>query len=72
MMPSVAEYLLQGNPQALINYPDLPHANLAIPTNEHYLPLLYILGLREESDQISFSAEDFVMGSVGMRCVLFE
>lgn len=69
---SVMDYIIQGNYQALVNYPGLPHASLAIPTNEHYLPLLYVLGLQEDGDQLSFSAEDFVLGSVGMRCVLFN
>ena len=65
-------YILAGNHQALINYPDIPHNQLAIPTNEHYLPLLYVLGLQEEGDILSFATESYVYGSLSMRCVLLE
>jgi 4,5-DOPA dioxygenase extradiol len=65
-------YLIAKDHQALVNYPDIPHNQLAIPTNEHFLPLLYILGLQEEGDSLSFAAESLMYGSLSMRCVLFK
>lgn len=57
----------QGNHQPLIHYSKLGEAaKLAIPTPEHYLPLIYILGLKEEKESISFFNDKTVMGSVSM------
>ena len=36
-------------------------------TNEHYLPLLYILPLREKNEQVKFFADRVTMGSLSMR-----
>ncbi len=60
-----------GNHQALIDYSKKGKvAQLAIPTNEHYLPLLYTLALQDKKDQLSFFNEKTVMGSVSMRSLL--
>jgi 4,5-DOPA dioxygenase extradiol len=42
-------------------------ARLAIPTNEHYLPMLYSLALQEKNETLSFFAEKTMMGSISMR-----
>ncbi len=39
---------------------------LAVPTPEHFNPLLYIMGLREKEEEISFFNEGLVMGSIAM------
>ena len=43
--------------------------DLAIPTYEHYLPLLYILGLKEKDDRLEFFNDKVVMGAIGMTAV---
>jgi len=54
--------------KALINYKDLGQdARLAIPTNEHYLPLLYTLALQNEGEKLSFFTEKVTLGSISMR-----
>ena len=45
-------------------------ASLAIPTNEHYLPMLYILALQDKTDHLSFFNEKTTMGSISMRSFL--
>lgn len=45
---------------------------LAVPTDEHYLPLLYCLGASEESDSVTFPYEGYEMGSLSMRAVQFS
>lgn len=53
---------------ALIDYEKLGvAARLAIPTNEHYLPLLYSIALQGSNEVHSFFSEETVMGSVSMR-----
>ena len=54
--------------QDLIHYQKLgTAAQLSIPTNEHYLPLLYILGLQEENEYARFFNEEMAFGSGSMR-----
>jgi aromatic ring-opening dioxygenase catalytic subunit (LigB family) len=42
---------------------------MAIPSAEHYLPLLYALALKEENENISFFNDKVVMGSITMTSV---
>lgn len=47
-----------------------PLMRAAHPTVEHFLPLLYTLGVAEEDDDVSFFNEGIDLGSVSMRSVL--
>jgi 4,5-DOPA dioxygenase extradiol len=59
--------IMENNHKALINYSGLgKEAQLAIPTPEHYIPLLYILGLKEENESIKFFNDSTTMGSLSM------
>lgn len=56
--------------KSLINYSNLGReAQLSIPTPEHYLPLLYTLGLQGNQDGISFFNDKAVGGSLTMTSV---
>lgn len=46
--------------------------NLAHPTLDHYLPLIYNLGLRDVKDMHTYFNDSFDMGSISMRSVLFK
>ena len=63
--------LIAGNEhRQLINYQQLGNAvGLAIPTPEHYLPLLYALALKGKDEQVSFFNDKPVMGSLTMTSV---
>ena len=63
--------LIAGNDlQKLINYQKLGNAvDLAIPTPEHYLPLLYVLALKGKDEEVSFFNDKTVMGSLSMTSV---
>lgn len=51
----------------LIDYKSLGSAfQLSIPTPEHYLPLLYTLGLQGKDEKINFFNDKSVMGSIAM------
>ena len=59
-----------GDHKPLINYESLvKEALLAIPTPEHYLPLLYTLGLKSNMDNVSFFNDKAVAGSLTMTSV---
>jgi len=52
---------------ALASYETLgPDARLAIPTPEHYLPLLYVLALQADDEEVSLFNDETVLGSVSM------
>jgi 4,5-DOPA dioxygenase extradiol len=58
----------KGDDQSIVNYNELgTEATLSIPTNEHYLPLLYSLAVKDSKDDIIFFNEKVTMGSVSMR-----
>ncbi|GAB3721464.1 4,5-DOPA-extradiol-dioxygenase [Spirosoma lituiforme] len=62
--------ILNGDHAPLIAYDRLgPEARLAIPTPEHYLPLLYTLGLQGKRDAVSFFNDKAVAGSLTMTSV---
>lgn len=61
------KYISESEDNKLIRYHDLGTASsLAVPTPEHYLPLLYVLGLKDRNEEIEFFNEKIVMGSVSM------
>ena len=64
------EALAKGNDATLVDYESLGRdAMLAAPTPDHYLPLLYVLGLRRDDDVVSFPVEGFDGGSISMLTV---
>lgn len=66
----VMECLRAGDHDALIDYPNLdPQALLAIPTSEHYLPLLYIAGLQLEGETPDFPIQGIDLGTISMLSV---
>jgi len=55
---------------SLINYEALgPDAMLAIPTPEHYLPLLYVLAQQQQGETTTFPVAGFDGGSISMLSV---
>jgi 4,5-DOPA dioxygenase extradiol len=61
--------LEQGAFNDLVNYQTLGKAaQLSIPTNEHYLPLIYSLGLAGKEENLQFTYEEIQNGSISMRC----
>jgi 4,5-DOPA dioxygenase extradiol len=64
------ELLLAGDDAPLINYEGLGRdARLAAPTPDHYLPLLYVIALRGEGEEVRFPVEGFDGGSISMLSV---
>jgi 4,5-DOPA dioxygenase extradiol len=54
--------------QSLINYKDMgPNALKAIPYFDHYLPMLYTLGMAGENESLKFIHESIQNGSISMR-----
>lgn len=61
-------FIEKGDHQSVINYKDLGQsALLSVPTNDHYLPVLYTLGVMEKTETIRFFNEKTTAGSISMR-----
>lgn len=73
MNDTFKQLITDGDHKPLIKYESLgAEAKLAIPTPEHYLPLLYSLGLKGNKDHVSFFNDKAVAGSLTMTSVLIE
>jgi len=63
--------ILNKDFQQLANYKNLGKAaGNAIPTPEHFLPILYVMGVLEKEERTSFFNDKAVMGSLTMTSVL--
>ncbi|WP_158796320.1 4,5-DOPA dioxygenase extradiol [Pedobacter sp. L105] len=62
--------IMNSDHQPLMNYQSLGKAALmAIPTPEHYLPLLYTLGLKNDREEVSLFNDKAIGGSLTMTSV---
>jgi 4,5-DOPA dioxygenase extradiol len=61
---------IEGDDASIVAYENLGRdAMLSVPTPDHYLPLLYVLGLRRENDLVSFPVQGVDGGSVSMLSI---
>ena len=66
----VRSRILSGDHDAIVRYEALGEAaRMAVPTNEHFLPLLYVLALQEPNDPVAFFADRVTLGAISMRSV---
>ena len=64
------QMMLAGDHKPLIGYEHLGReAQLSIPTPDHYLPLLYVLGSRQQGEAVTFPVEGVDGGSISMLSV---
>jgi 4,5-DOPA dioxygenase extradiol len=62
--------LLAGDDKPLVDYESLGgEALLSIPTPDHYLALLYVVGTRQRDDAITYPVEGIGGGSISMLSV---
>lgn len=67
------KYILSNDHQPLINFKSQGKAfDLAIPSPEHYLPLLYTLALKGENEKVTLFNDKAIAGSLTMTSVKIE
>ena len=62
-------YIANGEEQAMLDPHRHPDGSLAVPTPDHYLPLLYVAGLRRADDDVGVLVDGVDLGSVSMTAV---
>ncbi len=66
------ELINKQDHEALTQYSKLGKAvQNAVPTPEHYLPLLYVLGMRNKNETAYYFNDKTMMGSISMTSVAF-
>ncbi len=66
-------FINKGDDTSLIRYAKQgKEFELAIPTPEHFLPLLYVIAIRDKNDTVRFFNDKAVGGSLTMTCVAVE
>ncbi len=66
----VKELVLARRHQPLVDYATLgPDALLSVPTPDHYLPLLYVLGAQREREPVTFPVSGVDGGSISMLTI---
>ena len=59
------------NDDELVHYEQFgENAALSVPTPDHYLPLLYVMALREHDEKVEFFNDNLIAGSLSMTSVL--
>lgn len=67
----ILEQIKNRNFQEIFHYQDRKEAHFAVPTTEHFYPLLYILGATKETDQVTVYNHAYMAGSLSMTSYLF-
>lgn len=66
---TVKKYLNNHQHDELVHYEKLGKAALlSVPTNDHYLPMIYSIGLQNKNEELVYTYESIEMGSISMRC----
>ena len=69
----VRERIERNEDAALLDYQSRGEdARLSVPTDEHYLPLLYVLGARQPDDRVSFHGDAVDLASIAMTTVVLD
>jgi 4,5-DOPA dioxygenase extradiol len=69
----VKQYLINDKHSELINYEKWGKiSRYAVPTNEHYLPMLYSAALKQDGEKIDFIHESIQYGTISMRSFIIR
>lgn len=63
---NIKQLIDRADHASIINYQMLPAAELAVPSAEHFLPLLYVLALQEAGEEVHFFNDAIDLGAISM------
>jgi 4,5-DOPA dioxygenase extradiol len=64
--------LLSEDVEKLIDYRTMPGGDMAVPTLDHYLPMIYALGMKQPNESLEFVHEGFQNKSISMRSFIIR
>ena len=67
----ISNAVLENDINTVINYSNHPQASYAVPTPDHYLPLIYIMGASEGAKPTVFN-QSYNSGSLSMTGFIFQ
>ncbi len=68
---TIKKFIDKGDYQSVVDFQKLGSlAKISHPSYDHFLPLLYSLGMADEKDTINYFNEGFDLGSISMRSIL--
>ncbi|MDP3432134.1 MAG: 4,5-DOPA dioxygenase extradiol [Bacteroidota bacterium] len=69
----IASWIESGDDKSIVKFQELGSlAKMAHPSYDHFLPLLYVLGMKEKTDQPEFFNSEFQIGIISMRSVIWK
>jgi len=67
----IKKCIVEDNPQGVLDYQTLgADAQQSVPTRDHFLPLLYVLGAREHADTVHFVSDFIQYKSLSMTSIV--
>lgn len=70
---TIKQFLIRHNHQGILDFENLGDmAHLSVPTLEHFLPLIYIIGMQEQHEQVTFPIEGIVGKAFSMRSAMIS
>ncbi len=63
---AIADLVQAGDFAGVAKWPSLPGARESVPTTEHYVPLLYVLGAAGQGELVKTLCQQYVFGSLSM------
>lgn len=64
--------ILSDDIEKILDYSKIKNKEKAFKTDEHFLPLLYILGAKDKEDKVYVFNESTIFGSLSMTSYLFQ
>lgn len=64
--------IIANNHEIIINYQKLIGSKQSVPTPEHFIPLMYILGLQMDKEKADIFTDKIEMGSISMTSVIVK
>lgn len=69
----IAGWIEKGDDESVVHFlKTFTLAQMAHPTYDHFLPLLYVLGMKSNQDSMEFFNLVFQLGSISMRSVIWK
>jgi len=67
---TITKAILENDHETIIDFQKIDGASQSVPSNEHFIPLLYILALQEKTESAKIFNDEIELGSISMASVI--